>query len=260
MLPRMMFWSPQDPETGRRVQVSAPSSAALLQDLEQRMQERRGFTLATLNLDHVVKLRRQPDFLRAYLAHTHVTADGNPVVWLSRLAGENIALVPGSDLIAPVAALAARTGTKLALLGSTEAALSEAARQLCVHFPELEVVLTLSPAMGFDPHGPEADGAIEDIAKSGAGLCLVALGAPKQELFAARAHARLPHVGFLSIGAGLDFIAGTQRRAPRLVRLLAAEWIWRLAGNPTRLAARYGACLWILPSLTWAALRGRRVG
>jgi exopolysaccharide biosynthesis WecB/TagA/CpsF family protein len=256
----MMFWSPPDQATGRRVRVNAPSSAALLHDLEHRMQDRRGFTLATLNLDHVVKLRSRPDFLRAYLAHTHVTADGNPVVWLSRLAGEDIALVPGSDLIAPVAALAARTGAGVALLGSTEMALSEAANRLRARFPRLEVVLTLSPAMGFDPEGPEADAAIEAIAESGAGLCLIALGAPKQELFAARAHARLPQVGFLSIGAGLDFIAGTQRRAPRLVRLLAAEWIWRLAGNPTRLAARYGACLWILPSLTWTALRGRRVG
>ncbi|TVP52973.1 MAG: glycosyltransferase, partial [Halomonas sp.] len=163
-------------------------------------------------------------------------------------------------LIGPVIELAARTQTKVALLGSTQEALSRAAHRLQQRYPEAQIVLILSPAMGFDPQGPVADAALEAIADSGAGLCFLALGAPKQEIFASRAHARLPHVGFLSIGAGLDFIAGTQRRAPRLVRMLACEWLWRLARDPKRLAMRYGACLRILPILTWSALRVRILG
>ena len=253
----MMVWSSGDPETGRQVRVTVPSRDALLRDIAQRLDAAEGFSLATLNLDHVVKLRRSPAFRDAYLAQTHVTADGRPIVWLSRLAGQRIELLPGSELIEPVAALAARKEVRVALLGTTEEALARAADRLCRSHPGLEVVLQLSPRMGFDPTGADADAAIAAIAGSGAGLCFLALGAPKQEIFSAHARTRLPEVGFLSIGAGLDFIAGTQRRAPPVVRMLAAEWIWRLAGNPARLAVRYGACLAILPSLTLAALRAR---
>lgn len=254
----MMLWSPPLESEGRQVAISAPCRAALLSDLAERMQRTEGFSLATLNLDHVVKLRQNPDFRAAYLAQTHVTADGNPIVWLSRLAGQKIDLIPGSDLVDPVAALAAQRGVRVAMLGTTDEALAKAAEVLAHRHPGLNVVLQLAPPMGFDPDGSAADAAITAVAQSGAGLCYLALGAPKQEIFAARAHACLPHVGFLSIGAGLDFVAGTQRRAPRVVRRLAAEWLWRLAGDPARLARRYGACLAVLPGLTLAALRVRR--
>ena len=71
---------------------------------EARLGAGRGFSVATLNLDHAVQLRRNPAFRSAYAAHSHVTADGNPVVWLSRLAGQReVSLVPGSELIAPLA-------------------------------------------------------------------------------------------------------------------------------------------------------------
>lgn len=254
----VMVWSDKDVQTGRQVQVTVPDRAGLLDDLGQHMAHGRGFALATLNLDHVVKLRQSPDFGRAYLTHTHVTADGNPIVWLCRLAGEPVALIPGSELILPLAEVAARQGVPVALVGSTQDTLELAAQRLEERIPGLEVVLQLAPPMGFDPTSAQADAVIAAIGDSGAGLCFLALGAPKQELLAARAHAALQGVGFVSIGAGLDFIAGHQRRAPRLVRMLAAEWLWRLASNPRRLAARYGACLRVLPGLTARAIRARR--
>lgn len=254
----MMVWSDSDVQTGRQVQVTVPDRAGLLDDLGRHLVQGRGFALATLNLDHVVKLRQSPEFRSAYVAHTHVTADGNPIVWLSRLAGQRVSLIPGSELIVPLAKLAAAHGVPVALVGSTQDTLALAARRLQQRIPGLAVALQLAPPMGFDPRGAQADDVIAAIGDSGAGVCFLALGAPKQELLAARAHAAMPGLGFVSIGAGLDFIAGSQQRAPRLVRMVAAEWLWRLAGNPRRLAARYGACLWALPGLTVAALRARR--
>lgn len=252
-----MIWS--DDEAGG-VTVTVLSKDALLADMAQRLAQGEGFSVATLNLDHVVKLSRNGQFRDAYRAHTHVTADGNPIVWLSRLAGQNVELVPGSELIDPLIALAARSDVPVALYGATEATLDAAKKQLVARYPRLNVTFCRAPAMGFDPQGPDAAADISAIEASGARLCFLALGAPKQECFAARAHARLPGIGFVSIGAGLDFIAGTQRRAPGWIRAVAAEWLWRLLSDPRRLAARYGACLRIMPDLTVRALRARRQG
>lgn len=239
--------------------VNFPTEAALLADVEAHLTAGQGFAIATLNLDHVVKMRRNPGFRRAYLAHSHVVADGNPIVWLSRLAGRSqVALVPGSELIQPVAALAARLGTPLAFLGSTEPVLQAAAAQLKADHPGLKVVACLAPPYGFDPESAAADALLDQVAASGARICLLALGAPKQELLAARGLARHPQLGFLSIGAGLDFIAGHQVRAPVWVRKIAMEWLWRMLSNPRRLARRYLDCALVLPSLTGAALAERR--
>ncbi len=239
--------------------VNFPTEAALLADVEARLRAEQGFAIATLNLDHVVKMRRNGDFLRAYRAHSHVVADGNPIVWLSRLSGRpDVALVPGSELIEPVAALAARLGMPLAFLGSTEPVLRAAASALEADHPGLKVAACVAPPFGFDPEGPAADAMVDEVAASGARICLLALGAPKQEILAASGLARHPQLGFLSIGAGLDFIAGHQVRAPVWVRKIAMEWLWRMLSNPRRLARRYLDCALVLPSLTGTALAARR--
>lgn len=251
----MMIWSSD--EAGD-LTVTVPHLMALLEDLAHRFQQGRGFAVATLNLDHVVKLSGDATFRTAYEAHTHVTADGNPIVWLSRLAGQRVSLLPGSELIEPLSSLAAQHAIPVALFGATQRALEASASVLKERHPKLQIVLCRAPEMGFDPQGAEADACIAELSDSGARLCFLALGAPKQEIFAFHARARLDQVGFVSIGAGLDFIAGTQARAPVWVQKIAAEWLWRLLSDPKRLAKRYGACLWALPGLTGKALRARK--
>lgn len=238
--------------------VNVPTEALLLRQIADCLLHGRGFAVATLNLDHVVKLRLQPDFLDAYLAHTHVVADGNPVVWLAHLAGRrDVRLVPGSELIAPLASLAAEKRVPVAFLGSTDTVLRDAAARMMADVRNLTVAASLSPAFGFDPLSIQADALLDKVAASGARICFLALGAPKQEILAARGLARHPHLGFVSIGAGLDFIAGHQTRAPLWVRRIAMEWLWRMLTNPRRLARRYLDCILILPGLTYAALAAR---
>lgn len=251
---------PHDPANPLTL-VNMPDQPALLSDIACCLDEARGFAVATLNLDHAVKLRRSPAFFRAYAAQSHVVADGNPIVWLARLAGRReVRLVPGSELIEPLVALAAVKRVPIGFLGSTGPVLALSAERLGTGHPGLQVAAQVAPPFGFDPEGAEADRMLDQIAASGARICFLALGAPKQEILAARGLARHPGLGFVSIGAGLDFIAGHQTRAPRWVRRLAAEWLWRMLGNPRRLARRYLDCIVILPSLALHAVASRQAG
>jgi len=43
----------------------------------------------------------------------------------------------------------------------------------------------------------------------------------------------------LCVGASLQFLLGTERRAPILLQRAGLEWAWRLAQNPRRLWRRY---------------------
>ncbi len=235
--------------------VNVPTMAALLAGVADHLDAGKGFAVATLNLDHIVKLRDHPAFSLAYRAQTHVVADGNPIVWLSQLGGYSaVRLVPGSELIEPLASLAARRGVPVAFLGSTEQVLARAAERLATGHSGLQVTACLAPEYGFDPQSSAADKMLDQIAASGARICFLALGAPKQEILAARGLARHPQLGFVSIGAGLDFIAGNQKRAPVWMRKIAMEWLWRLLTNPRRLGRRYLQCLAILPGLTLSVL------
>jgi exopolysaccharide biosynthesis WecB/TagA/CpsF family protein len=208
------------------------------------------FAVFTLNLDHLDKLRRSPRFRAAYAKARYVTADGAPVAMLAARQNACFERAPGSDLVVPLAIAAAQQGISIYLYGTTPDVLASAGATLAEHAGcNLTIAGAESPPMGFDPEGPEADAALDRIASSGAGLCLVALGAPKQELFSARAVERKINVGFVAIGAGLDFLAGTQSRAPGFMQRYGLEWFWRLATNPRRLAARYARCALVLAEI-----------
>ena len=243
--------------SGERVSVNVPTWAVLQARVTERLAQRQGFALATINLDHLVKLRQSPQFRRAYAAQDFVTADGNPIVWMSWLAKRPVELIPGSDALFPIARIAAKQGVSVALVGSTQPALAAAKSYLEREVRDLEVVATVAPPMGFDPTGAQADAIFEQIGASGAGLCFIALGAPKQEIFAAAGRRKLPHMGFASIGAGVDFLAGTQTRAPEWARRFAVEWLWRALSSPKRLLPRYVRCLAILPGQVFAAMLQR---
>jgi exopolysaccharide biosynthesis WecB/TagA/CpsF family protein len=240
------------------IRITLPDRAALLAAVQDHFRARTGFALATINLDHLVKLRASAAFRAAYAAQTMVVADGNPIVWLSRLARRPVSLVPGADMVLPLARLAAREGVPLALVGSSEASLAAAAAHLTTEIPGLTVALQIAPPYGFDPAGPDADAILARLHAARIGLCFIALGAPKQEVFAARGRALAPDVGFASVGAGLDFLGGSQARAPAWVRAIAMEWLWRALSSPRRMIPRYAACAAILPGQMLAAWRLRR--
>jgi UDP-N-acetyl-D-mannosaminuronic acid transferase (WecB/TagA/CpsF family) len=92
------------------------------------------FSVCTLNLDHVVQLQERADFRAAYRRARFVTADGFPIVVLSRLLGTKIERTTGADLVEPVCQEARKRGLPIFFLGSTEPTLATSARRLSERF------------------------------------------------------------------------------------------------------------------------------
>ncbi len=110
-----------------------------------------------------------------------------------------------------------------------------------------KIVVHISLTLGFDPIGAEADEAIDQIAASGARLCLVALGAPKQEVFTARAMERLLQYGFVSALAQAS-ISSLARSAG----LRNGGGAWRSNGYGTSRAtiAAWLVAIWTAPDFS----------
>jgi UDP-N-acetyl-D-mannosaminuronic acid transferase (WecB/TagA/CpsF family) len=97
------------------------------------------FCVCTLNLDHVVQLQQRSDFRAAYRRARFVTADGFPIVVLSRLLGTRIRRTTGADLVEPVCQEAQKKGLPIFMLGSNDRTLSITAKRLSERFRGLEV-------------------------------------------------------------------------------------------------------------------------
>lgn len=234
-------WSLQ--EAAARVCESTRSGASL--------------SVFTLNLDHVVKLRGNAAFRAAYERARIVLADGFPIVLAGRLQGRNVSRTTGADLIEPLCAEASARQIPIFLFGSTFDSLTGAARNLTGRYRDLIVAGIYSPEHGFDSMSDEAMESLAVIKRSGAGICFLALGAPKQEIFADRCAQATDGISFICIGAGLDFLAGHQKRAPKVFQAIGCEWLWRMLLNPRRLARRYMECLMVFPGVLLGGLARR---
>jgi N-acetylglucosaminyldiphosphoundecaprenol N-acetyl-beta-D-mannosaminyltransferase len=197
------------------------------------------FLVCTLNLDHLVKLRKSTKLRQAYARAEIITPDGFPIVTLGHLRGCHMERTTGADLIEPLCAIATERRLPVFLMGSTFTVLSRSARRLLTSYPDLEIAGVYAPTQSFSIQSEEADEAIDLIRRSGARLCFLALGAPLQELFGLRAVDEVFGVAFLPIGAGLDFLAGAQVRCPSWLQRMNLEWAWRLTRDPRRLWLRY---------------------
>lgn len=243
-------------EFGENLRINIRSRADALALVTSRLENGQGFTIATLNLDHAVQLQRPGPFRTAYADHSHVTADGKPIAWLARRIDPNVKVVAGSDLVLPSVEIAARLGAPVALIGASNLGVLDSAEAVLKQtYPDLQVTLKRSPSFPFDPVGAEADALINEVSKSGARLVVLALGAPRQEILAIRMIEACPDIGIMSVGAGVDFVAGAQKRAPHIFRRLGLEWTWRLMRDPARMGPRYWRCALLLPRLIVEAYR-----
>lgn len=233
--------------------INIPTLEAGVAAAIDRAEAGQGFRFFTLNLDHIVKLRDDPAFRTAYASAEFISADGAPIAVLARRQAPEVRRATGADLVRPLCREAARRGIPIAFFGSSDETLEKSAEVLTREFPGLVIAHREAPPYGFDPKSRAAEEAVARIAQSGARIVFVALGAPKQELLAAQAARHTPELGFVCIGAALDFLAGTQRRAPLLFQRTGFEWLWRLGTNPARLAKRYLLCAGVLAELLMKA-------
>jgi N-acetylglucosaminyldiphosphoundecaprenol N-acetyl-beta-D-mannosaminyltransferase len=208
----------------------------------------------TPNVDHVVMLRKNPEFRAAYDRATISVADGMPLLWAARLKKTPLKQrVCGSDLIAPICAGARDRGLSIFLLGGRPGAADIAAERLQEQFPGLKIAGTSCPPMGFNTDPVENQRAIEQVRSVTPDILFVGLGAPKQELWLNDNLSQLGVPFSLGIGAGIDFTAGFVERAPAWMQNSGLEWAYRIFRD-RRLAKRY---LWKdLPFLGYLAKLG----
>jgi len=162
--------------------------------------------------------------------------DGIGVELAGKMTGHTLtANLNGTDLVPALMQRAADRGRSVYLFGGTPGTAEAASANLQTTIPDLRIVGTRDGFMGaLDPTA-----VIADINASGADIVIVAMGVPMQEMWIDRHASALDAPLCLGVGAALDFLAGNVKRAPKLVRKVKMEWVWRLAMEPKRMAKRY---------------------
>ena len=208
--------------------------------------------VATTNVDflvntHAIRMSRycRPELLDALRYSEMMTADGMPLIWISKLLGCPIKeRLTGADLVPILAAEAARQGKSMYFLGGKPGSGATTAGILKKKYPQLkinDVQLAIVEVEGEKlAESIESDRAVLDkINQSGADILLLSLGNPRQEIWFYRNRNKLNVAVSLGIGGSFEVLSGAVPRAPQWMQNSGLEWFFRFSQEPKRLWKRY---------------------
>src|SRR5450756_333474 len=213
------------------VRVDCLDMRAALERVEQLVDAGGHHLIATVNPEFIMRAHREREFARVLESADLCLADGSGVVWAARRQGCVMrGPVPGVDMIPPLAAMCARRGFRLFLLGAAPGVAAQLASRLRTEHPRLEVA-----AHAGSPDPSSDDETSRLIRAHQTQVLLVAFGAPKQELWIDRMEDRVGVAVAIGVGGAYDYLTGRVPRAPLWMRRAGLEWLHRLIHQPWRI-------------------------
>lgn len=211
--------------------------------------------VVTPNPEFAMSAHRDAEFREVVNGSSMAIPDGIGLMLAARLAGRRFREhVRGTDLVHRTAALCARKGYRMFLLGAAPGVAEAAAARLVADNPGLQIAGTYAGAYRPE-HDAETRAAIGRAGR--VDVILVAYGAPNQEKWLARNQAKLGIPCGVGVGGVFNFLSGRSKRAPLWIRRLELEWLYRLATEPWRWR-RQLSLLAFGAAVVWEMMMGRR--
>lgn len=166
--------------------------------------------------------------------------------------------IPGVDFLLDLCQLCEKEQKSIFLLGSgSSEVISQTKKILEQKFPQLKIVgfhsgipitPTLDKKIQFDEQ--ENNDMIASIVEAEPDVLFVAFGHGKQEKWIYQFLPDMPSVKIaMGVGGSFDYISGKIKRAPKFLRVIGFEWLWRLMREPKRITRIWKATavfLWMV--------------
>ena len=209
----------------------------LVEYCEQAVTQRCSLVLGMVNVAKVVNGRKNRQLYESVASSDLIAADGQGVVWLSRLTGRPLPeRVAGIDVMRALMELADRKQYRVFFLGAKAEVVQEVVRRAEADFPGLKVAGYRDGYFDLENEGREV---AEQIATSRADILFVAITPPRKELFMDRWKETTAVPVCHGVGGSFDVYAGRIRRAPRWMQQAGLEWFFRVVQEPRRMWKRY---------------------
>ncbi len=181
----------------------------------------------TPNPEMLVLASEDADFKKVLNQADLNIPDGWGVVSASR--GRIQERIGGTDLTYDLLDLAGKNQWRVFLLGGRPGVAQKAASRF-----NSSIQTDQGPQNVADASVKENQALITKINQFKPDLLFVGFGQKKQETWLVQNRSQLKVKVALGVGGALDYLAGVQMRAPRVVQDIHLEWLWRLVLQPSR--------------------------
>ncbi len=232
-----------------------------LEDVMKRIVEAsRPLWIVTLNPEILLAARRNAAYRDALNRADIRIVDGVGLLILGRFCGARPVRVTGVDLAQALVERAASQGEAVAFVGGEKGIAEKALTQHVKRFPTLKgLYIQIGNISHMGQGDDQDDEARRQLSLLASDVILVALGHPKQEFWISRHINEFPAAKVIvGVGGTFDYWSGAIPRAPRWMRSIGLEWLFRLVREPKRLKRIVNA---VVAFPFWVAvdtIRGRR--
>lgn len=194
------------------------------------------FHIVSLNPENLVVAQHDHQFQALLEAGNVKLADGNGIILAAKMlglvAGER---VTGVELTEELLDLAGRMRLRVLLIGGRPNLAIELANCYQKKYPEASFKGTEGIKNIHKPTDHDEEQHLKHIvADTRPQIILMSFGSPFQEKWLYNHRHELKGIICMGVGGSFDFIAGTVKRAPRWIRMLGFEWLFRLIQEPWR--------------------------
>lgn len=208
--------------------------------------------IVTVNPEIILKAQDDEVLLNVLNKATLCLADGVGIRFAFWRKGKHLkSRIPGADLVTKILEMADREGLSILLVAS-KIGLStwqETKDAILKKYPNIKISgVSISPLAGHFDRSIELSGLSFKEGHVTFDILFCNFGAPYQEKFIASLN-RWSNWTCLAVGVGgsFDFITGKIRRAPKIMRIMGLEWLWRLLKQPKHRIKRIIKAVIIFP-------------
>lgn len=217
------------------VTISQDSRETILAQVKIFLSESKFHRIATVNPEFLVLSEKDETFKQSLQQADLCVADGIGIVWAGWMQGKKVTRFPGADLLHEILLRAERDGLSvfLAIKKDGLSSYEEIRKALLGLFPKL-IIDGIEIAVDSYQVSSIKYQAYK-IQNTKYSILLCNFGAPEQELFLESLRNNPGDVRLaIGVGGALDFLTGKQTRAPRCLRAIGLEWLWRFILQPRR--------------------------
>jgi len=247
-----------------KVEVDSWSRKEVIAKIDKAMDQNKILQVVTPYSEFIVEAEHNIAFRKALNTSEIIVPDGIGILWAGAyLAGKwnnlwmsllgiinrDIRLysvftekISGSDLIYDVLDLAHKQKSRLYLLGGEGDVPDKVKSYIQGNYPRINITGTYSGKISLGDKD-----LFQKVLDTQSDIILLALSYPKQEIFASQLKHYFKdndHKGvIMCVGGTFDFLAGSQKRAPKWMQKLGLEWLFRLIQQPKRIRRIYKATI-----------------
>jgi N-acetylglucosaminyldiphosphoundecaprenol N-acetyl-beta-D-mannosaminyltransferase len=197
--------------------------------IDAMLKEERCF-FTTPNLNFAITAQNDSQFRDSVINSDWVVADGMPLIWIAktleiplpeRVAGSSVFEKVRQDYRNPDRPI------RVVFFGGPDGTAAEAFKKIALDNSSMEVVGFYSPGFGSMDEMSDPN-VIKQINQTDADLLIVALGAKRGQQWIELNRNQLEVPVISHLGAVINFVAGTVKRAPVWIQRSGLEWLWRI--------------------------------